>query len=292
MGSKEFGYSVLNTLIQKFDTVEWLVLHPNDLSDQRSVYTKYRQLEAENVRVRLVENKLHFSEILEDQNDYKFAFVCGWYWLISKQILCDETKPFYGIHHSDLPSYRGGAPLVWALINGEKKVASSLFRIRAGMDDGEIIQKIYYNVSISDNINVVLRYFEKEWEALMPKIFHCMITDEVPLQHQTQENISYCSQRYPTDGKIDWRRSAVEIHNFIRAQSHPYSGAYTVSAESKIFIERARVFNYPYYAPPGKVICHDGEKILVGCGDDMAIEILSVRAARSPVDTLKGIQSF
>ena len=47
--------------------------------------------------------------------------VAGWYHMIPKK--WRQLAPAYGLHASLLPDYSGGAPLVWAIINGEKEQA-------------------------------------------------------------------------------------------------------------------------------------------------------------------------
>lgn len=43
------------------------------------------------------------------------------------------------IHNSTLPKYRGMLPNFWQMFNGEKAVGTTIHRINAGIDDGEIL---------------------------------------------------------------------------------------------------------------------------------------------------------
>jgi methionyl-tRNA formyltransferase len=51
--------------------------------------------------------------------------VAGWYQTVPRDWL--EFAPAYGLHASLLPDYRGGAPLVWAIINGEEETGITFF---------------------------------------------------------------------------------------------------------------------------------------------------------------------
>ena len=288
MGSKQFGYKLLSHLVKKFSNVEWILFHPDDLSDHRSVYAQFEQLRRKNVDVRFIKNRDEFTDKISDI-EFKFAIVCGWYWLIPRDILELANKPFYGIHHSDLPSYRGGAPLVWAIINGEKRVGSSLFRIRDGIDNGEIIEKIYYNVSSDDSISSVMKNLETTWLSKIETIFPKMIAGDVYAWEQLSENISYSAQRHPSDGKIDWTKSAHEVHNFVRAQSYPYPGAFTTIANEQIIIDEVTVFEHPFHVSPGKVIKHSNNEVLIGCGGSSAVVIKSLRDHSYPSSVFHGV---
>ena len=65
--------------------------------------------------------------------------IAGWYHMIPKR--WREVAPAYGLHASLLPDYSGGAPLVWAMINGEKKTCITLFQMDDGVDSGPIAGK-------------------------------------------------------------------------------------------------------------------------------------------------------
>ena len=57
--------------------------------------------------------------------------VVGWYHMVPSRIR--ERAPAFGLHASLLPDYSGGAPLVWAIINGERETGITLFRFDDGL---------------------------------------------------------------------------------------------------------------------------------------------------------------
>src|SRR5687767_6193440 len=78
-------------------------------------------------------SRVEADELVGDL-DADVVIVAGWYWLIPKEEL--RRRLFVGIHHSLLPAYRGGSPLVWALIEGKDVVGTSLFTLTEDMDAG------------------------------------------------------------------------------------------------------------------------------------------------------------
>jgi methionyl-tRNA formyltransferase len=283
MGSKRFGYKLITKLVKKFTNVEWILFHPNDLSDPRSAYAEFKQINGKNVNLKFIKNRYEFNDEIKNI-EFQFAIVCGWYWIIPSDILVPRDRPFYGIHHSDLPSYRGGAPLTWAIINGEKRIGSSLFRIKDGIDDGEIIEKVYCDISDHDTISSVMSSLERAWLSKIESIFPKMVAGDVETMEQLAENISYCAQRHPSDGKIDWTKNARDVHNFVRAQSYPYPGAYTTVANEIVIIDEVAVFEHPYYAIPGKIIRHSNNEVLIGCGEATAIVLKKLRDNENILD--------
>ena len=79
---------------------------------------------------------------------------------------------------------------------------------------------------------------------------------------------SWFQKRTPEDGKIDWHQSASTVMNFIRAQTHPYPGAYTYLRGTKIIIWKCNIFDSKINteAENGTIIDEiEGEGFLVQC---------------------------
>ena len=68
-----------------------------------------------------------------------FILALGWYYMIPRSIRKLAKYGSWGIHASLLPKYAGGAPLVWAMINGERETGITLFRMDDGIDDGDML---------------------------------------------------------------------------------------------------------------------------------------------------------
>ena len=77
------------------------------------------------------------SEWLEARAARLFVVV-GWYHMIPGRIRALATLGAVGVHWSLLPRYRGGSPLVWAIINGKKETGASLFRFEDEVDAGAV----------------------------------------------------------------------------------------------------------------------------------------------------------
>lgn len=214
--SKPLGLKLLRLV----DLDGALILHPDDRGDSRSVMPEFEKLGA-----RVVSNRAEAAEALAGYRP-DIAVVCGWYWLIPDDIRALAPKGFFGIHNSLLPKYRGGAPLVWALMNGEPEVGSSLFRLDSGVDDGPLAHQVRVDVSRKQGIADVAEAIEAEWERVFPGIWRGLCDGSHPLREQQGEPTRF-PNRKPTDGEIDWTQPAAKIHDFIRAQSSPYPGAFS-----------------------------------------------------------------
>lgn len=112
-------------------------------------------------------------------------------------------------------------------------------------------------------------------------LFDCLINGDISFIAQDESSASYTCHRGPDDGEIDWTRSTREIFNFVRAQSHPYPGAFSFYRNQKFHIWRVSVPENPKRFVgriPGKVVeRHPSGYVEVLTGDGvLRIEEISV----------------
>jgi len=202
--------------------------------------------------------------------------VSGWYWLLSPGILTSVQHGFIGSHYSLLPKYRGGSPLVWALINGEPEVGVSFFSFVEGVDAGRIWAQERVTVGPDDYVSDVLTRLEAATLATLDARYRAILSGEVQPVDQDHRGATYCAMRSPCDGQIYWRASAADVYNFIRAQSQPYPGAFTWLEGTKLTIWRARQDPAIHYGTPGQVAMVSPAGVHVICGDHRAIIVETV----------------
>ena len=274
LGSKAFGLAILKSLVDAAPEVRWTILHPDDHKDARSeteAFEKYAS--SKDIILHKVSDRNEACDLLSGMA-YDIGFVCGWYWLLDESIVGSEAPAMFGIHNSLLPKFRGGAPLVWSILRGEPKVGGTLFKLTPGMDDGDIVRQVSFKLLENQSIGQMLTLIEDAFISEIPEIWPLMISGQAPLTQQKHKDASYCAQRSPEDGLVNWNQTARTIHNFVRAQSDPYPCAFTVICGKKIFINETEVFEGTYYCRPGQVLLRNADRMLVGTGGNSALWIL------------------
>jgi methionyl-tRNA formyltransferase len=191
-------------------------------------------------------------EVTKKMNQYQdtikilkpdFILVIGWYYMVPKSIRDLAPLGCAGIHASLLPNYRGGAPLVWSIINGEKKTGVTFFYLSDGVDNGDIIAQEEFIITKRDNINKILNKAEKASINILKNYLPLIAEGKAPRIQQNNSLATIYPQRKPEDGKIDWSKSIFEIYNFIRAITKPYPGAFTFIENEKIIIWKAQPYD-------------------------------------------------
>lgn len=154
---------------------------------------------------------------------FSFYYRC----LLGSELLALPTRGAFNLHGSLLPRYRGRAPTNWAVLHGERETGASLHRMTVRPDAGALVDQQAVPILTNDTAYQV--YGKVVWAA------ETVLLRSVPrmlagTQEETPMDLaagSYFGGRRPEDGQIDWRRSAWDVHNLIRAVAPPYPGAFT-----------------------------------------------------------------
>ena len=180
-----------------------------------------------------------YEKIINNMN-LDLILVLGWYYMVPKNVRNLSRYGAWGIHASLLPKYAGGAPLNWAIINGENQTGVTLFRMDDGVDDGDIIAQQVFAIEYEDTIKEV---YEKA-TIVSKEILKKILSDikNINFQKQDKNLIEIYPQRKPEDGEIDLNKTSKELYDFIRAQTSPYPGAFIRAADGKkVIIEKAKI---------------------------------------------------
>ena len=166
--------------------------------------------------------------------------VLGWYFMLPNSTRKLAKYGAWGIHASLLPKYAGGAPLSWAIINGESETGVTLFRMEDGVDDGDIVAQKTFLIKYEDSVKEVYEKATKASIDILDKVLDDI--GNVVFTKQEKSKIEVYPQRNPEDGRIDLSKTAKEIYDFVRAQSAPYPGAFIETQDGKkLIIEKARI---------------------------------------------------
>jgi len=252
----------------------------------------------------VMEGKMSDPNLIEQVRKWApdFILVVGWYHMVPRAIR--NIAPTAGLHASLLPDYSGGAPLVWAIINGEERTGITFFVMEDGVDSGPIVGQAEEPILFEDTIATLYARIEKAGLRLLLDNLPKIARQQATYTPQDERRRRIMPQRSPEDGIIDWRWPAYRIYNFIRAQTKPYPGAFTYLGQEKVTIWKASlpdmfdkntnpsgtiVRKYKDNAESLSICCADGRLLdidEIGLSDDRIVrveEFCSMRAIPSGV---------
>ena len=207
-----------------------------------------------------------------------FGLAIGWYYLLPRALREMFPRGVAGIHASLLPHYRGGAPLVWSIINGEDKTGVSLFYLDDGVDDGDVIAQEDVPIGADDDINVVYDRATEASLALVRRYVPRIRSGVAPRHPQDHRQASVVPQRSPEDGLIRWDlMSARQVHDWVRAQTRPYPGAFTSFGGKRLTVWRSArtAVSAPADVETGMFVVND-TSLMVCCADRLLVELREI----------------
>lgn len=193
--------------------------------------------------------------------------------IITRELI--EQYDIFNVHNSLLPRYRGLHAFSWAIINGESELGFTLYKIDEGIDSGDIVSQLKFDLHPNEDVN---HAFAKGWRLVkewLPKQIELLIQDRYTLEKQNHLEATFFCKRKPKDACINWSLSSLEITNLVRAVTPPYSeGAFGFYGDQKIiFKEVIYQNNYPKYkATPGQIVYISKEnEVYIKTGDSYIV---------------------
>ncbi len=207
----------------------------------------------------------------------------------------------FNLHASLLPKYRGAAPINWAVINGDTETGVTTFFLKHEIDTGDIIRQEKIAILPEDNVGSVHdKLMHLGAELTIDTVEHIINGDLKPIP---QENLLGGDEPTPAPKifkdtcRIDWNKTAKEIHNLVRGLS-PYPAAWTELASEGNDTTSLKVYTTeitnPKSAPegssPGTIVIDNGR--LWVRASDAWVEILRLqpqgKKAMDTADFLRG----
>lgn len=213
------------------------------------------------------------------------AIAIGWRWII-------PSKSFPRImvfHDSLLPKYRGFAPTVNALINGEKEIGVTALWASEQYDQGPILGQKSLKVNYPITIEKAITELSSLYAELGMELVNSLIQEgDVNGMLQDESNASYSIWRDEEDYQIDWKANATDIRRFIDAVGYPYQGASSfIEGIGKVrILEAEECFDYIHeIVHPGKLFLKIDGQPLVICGKgSLLIKKMILDQDGSPID--------
>lgn len=191
-------------------------------------------------------------------------FCFGWSSLINKELLSITPMGIVGYHPAKLPQNRGRHPIIWPLVLGLNKTASTFFFIDEDVDSGDIISQKDIDICYEDDAKML--YDKISNTALIQIEYLIPILTNKNYKRYPQDNLTatYWRKRDKKDGLIDFRMSSGAVYNLVRALSKPYVGAHIEYNEKDIKIWKVKEIEYlENNIENGKVLEVNNKDILV-----------------------------
>ena len=178
-------------------------------------------------------------------------------------------------HASNLPRWRGAAPIQRAIEAGDTTSGSCIMIMEKGMDTGPILLSKKINIENNDTSKSLHDKLSNLTAQLLEEALYKYAKGILLPQKQEIEGIKYAHKIKKIESEIDWNLTSLEISNKVRA-FYPFPGTFTNGPNGLIKIITTQSNNDVHNQPPGTIL-NIGKKIFVACGNNTTLEILEVQ---------------
>lgn len=269
---RDVGFECLDVLLTHGVHVVAVFTHTNDPNENIWFPSVAALARSNNIPVYTPRN-INTREWITRIHAFDPDLILSFYYrnLLAPEILQIARLGAFNIHGSLLPKYRGCAPVNWAILNGERETGATLHTMVQRPDAGDIVDQQSVTIGPEETAGAVSIRVAAAARIVLERQLDNLLTGRAPRYPQDETQATYYGKRVPDDGRIDWRLSATEIFNRIRALTKPYPGAFTDIDNQRLIIWRARPRASTATQRPGRVISTD--PLLVATGENY-LEVL------------------
>jgi methionyl-tRNA formyltransferase len=272
-GTSGFAVPALEKLLSSSHRVMAVVTQPDRPAGRG------QELQASPVKEVAVAKELHLFQP-ENCNEYDFLrelralspdviVVVAYGQKLGNDILQMPRYYCLNIHPSLLPKYRGPEPVARALMNGDPFGGVCVVKVVEKMDAGPVLGVARVPVppevttpEMEDQLSIV-------GADLLVEVLD-RVQDRTAIEvPQEERDSSYAKKFEKNDGRIDWRKPASKIQNFVRALI-PYPCAFTfMGGKQRVVIWKVKGTRYPQKPDhrPGTIVGVDKDSFRIACAD-------------------------
>ena len=232
MGTPEFAVPILDTLKELTDVV-LVVTQPDKFVGRKKILTPSA------IKSRAIEYDIPVFQPIKIRNDYEeikkyqpdLIVTCAYGQIVPKEVLDIPRLGCINVHASLLPKYRGGAPIEHAIMNGEAETGITIMYMDIGMDTGDMIDKRSIPIDDVDTLDTLSTKLSNLGASLLRDVLPSIIDGTNHRVPQDHDSATYAYTIKREDEHLDFKRSAIDVYNHVRAlYSHPLAN-FTLNGE-------------------------------------------------------------
>lgn len=289
----DVGCACLQVVLQQGVDVKLLVTHTDSATENIWFGSVAQIAKVSGIKVitpddpNTPEQIAEFSAIAPD-------FIFSFYYrnMLKPAVLQVAKRGAFNMHGSLLPKYRGRVPINWAIIHGETQTGATLHEMVEKPDAGWLAGQKAVTIGADETAQEVFVNVTKAAAELLADVLPSLLDGTLILTAQDLAKGSYFGGRKAADGEIDWGKSALQIHNLVRAVAPPYPGASTQINGVPVIITQTSL------TPPH--ISHEilarvnvsSSSVTAMCGDGRMIRLRGARIGETVLNELALAQYF
>ena len=283
MGTPDFAVPSLEKIHKEYHVLSVYTQPPK--KSGRGLRTKLNPIHEisndYNLPVKTPQNFKSFDIIKEIKNlRPDFIIVVAYGIILPKTVL--DIPNFFCLngHASDLPRWRGAAPIQRAIEAGDKTTAACAMIMEETLDTGPVIAKKKINILNKDTASSLHDKLSKLTAEVLIESMDMIIQNKYKPIKQKITGITYANKITSNDTLINWSQNNEEILRKLRSLSN-WPGGWTYHNQNRIRIHEAKKIEFSVgkeNIKPGEFIGYSGNgSPIIQCGSNSFLEITQIQ---------------
>ena len=192
--------------------------------------------------------------------------------IIPPQLLHVAKHGCINLHVSQLPKYRGSAPIQWAVLNGDAETGVTIMQLDEGLDTGDILMMRPVAIDPEETSGELFDKVSAIGAATLVEAVDKLGRGELTPIAQNHAAATLAPPLDKAAAQFAFTDSAAHIHNWVRGMN-PWPVAWFAQDGKKIKVLESRLADNPQGAAPGTVLAI---KPLTVAAVDGAVQLLTV----------------
>ncbi|MDR3156998.1 MAG: methionyl-tRNA formyltransferase [Lactobacillales bacterium] len=228
-----------------------------------------------------VNNPVTLNWIREKEPD--IIIQSGWSQKFGNELLLLPKYGCIGEHPAPLPRGRGAACVNWAILTGETKWGDTFFKMVERYDEGEIYAQKLFDITMYDDVSTVYDKIALSSSTIIKENIVDWTSGFFNEIVQDESKATYYGKRKPEDGEFEFNLGALELYNFMRAQTKPYPGAFFMYNGQKVIVWSAERTKEKTKLAPGEFLPSDKDGgVYVAVKNGELLKLLRVQEENQP----------
>lgn len=186
------------------------------------------------------------------------------------------------VHASLLPKHRGGAPIHYALIQGDRETGVTIMETVKEMDAGDMISRRSIPITDEDNVGTLFEKLAIVGRDLLLDTLPAYLAGDIQPEAQDPSQVTFSPNIRSEEERLDWNKTNRQLFNQIRGMN-PWPVAHTLWQGGRFKIYEAELADGD--GQPGEILEIGKRQLLVATGEG-ALALKTVQPAGKPKMTI------
>lgn len=282
MGTPQFAVPILEGLVDNGYDVLAVVTQPDRKVGRKKVLTPTPVKEAALahqlpvIQPEKISGSQEMDDIMAMQPDIIITAAFGQF--LPQALLDCPKHGCLNVHASLLPKYRGGAPIHYAVMNGDEVAGVTIMEMVKKMDAGDMVAQADIPITATDDTGTMFEKLSILGRDLLLDTLPAYLANTITPVPQNEAEVTYAPNITREQERLTFRMTAQQLDCAIRGM-RPFPIAHVLFNGQRMKLWQAQPLDEKTKQAPGTIVAINKDSIDVACGEQTVLRLLEIQPA-------------